>query len=133
MIRKRLSSKQREALYQAEAEKARVAGLGDRPICNICCFPIIPPARWHESHNPFLPLALGGLTTGIAHDRCNLKHAHTRDVPLIAKVKRISEKFLDIRRSRTPFPGGRDDQIKKKITGEVVNRRTGERWEGWKT
>lgn len=124
----RLSTKQRKALYESEVAKAKELGLGERPICNICCFPIVPPGRWHASHNPHLPRALGGLIDGIAHERCNLEHAHKVDVPLISKVKRIRDKFHDLKRPRRPMPGGKNDPRKRTMSGVVVNRVTGEPW-----
>lgn len=36
----RLSSSKRAALYDAEVAKARAAGFGNLPLCNICGLPI---------------------------------------------------------------------------------------------
>lgn len=131
-FRKRLSTKQREALYQSEAEKARIAGLGDFPVCAICKFPILPGRRWHVSHEQHKPHWLGGEVAGISHEKCNLDWNHTHDTPKWAKNERIRKRHLDLNRPRTPLPGGRHDQIKKTMRGEVVDRRTGQRWGGWK-
>lgn len=114
--RERLSNKQREALYE------RCRGEKEFPDCNICFLPIQPGQQWHASHNPHLPRALGGLIDGIAHDRCNLQHAHTHDVPLIAKIRRRHQKHTGAFRTSRPLPGGRSDTLKKKLTGEVVKR-----------
>lgn len=127
-FRRRLSPKQRKALYESERDKAIEAGRGTFPICNLCTLSIIGGQRWHQSHNPYLPRALGGFVDGIAHERCNLRHAHTHDVPLIAKSKRIREKFLDQRRTQTPLPGGRDDRLKRTMKGKTVLRESGEPW-----
>lgn len=132
MDRKRLSSKQREDLYRLEVAKSRAAGLGDFPVCALCGFPILPGRKWHESHQAHKPAWLGGAPDGIAHQKCNELHNHRHDTPLWAKSERIRKNHLDIPRSRTPLPGGRDDQIKKTMGGEVVDRRTGQRWGGWK-
>lgn len=126
--RRRLSPKQRKALYEHERDKAIEEGRGTFPVCNICTLSIIGGQRWHESHNPYLPRALGGYVTGIAHERCNLRHAHEHDVPLIAKQKRIREKHLDQRRTLQPLPGGRDDRLKRKVNGKTVIRASGEKW-----
>lgn len=115
-----LTTKQREQLYDACR--------GDKlyPDCNICLLPISAGQSWHESHNPHLPKALGGLVDGIAHQRCNLDHAHRIDIPLIAKIKRVRQKFIRATvASRRPLPGGRGDNMKKRMDGTVVDRRTG--------
>lgn len=97
----RLTNKQREELYD------RCRGEREFPLCNICFVEITTGQRWHESHNPYLPKALGGLIDGIAHDRCNFKHAREYDVPLIAKAKRIRQKHIGAYRSRQPIAGWR--------------------------
>lgn len=128
MFRRRLSPKQRKALYESERDKAIEAGRGEFPICALCDLPILPGRLWHESHNRHLPHALGGGVDGIAHGRCNLRHAREHDVPLIAKSKRIREKFLDQRRTMNPLAGGRDDRLKRTMSGKTVLRATGEKW-----
>ena len=63
-----LSSSAREKLYDAETAKARAAGLGNLPICNICGNQVDGRRdRWHESHDPQIPKHMGGNVTGIAH------------------------------------------------------------------
>lgn len=128
MTRHRLTSKQREELYDREAKKALAAGLGELPICNICTLPVDGARdRWHDSHNPYLPHALGGERDGIAHERCNLRHNNKHDTPLVAKNKRVRQNHIGATApSLRPLPGGRNDWLKKKIDGTVVNRRTGE-------
>lgn len=130
--RTRLSSKQREQLYRSEIEKARAAGLGDFPICRLCSFSILPGRRWNQNHESAKPRWLGGTIDGISHEKCNFDHNYKIDTPLWAKNERIRKRHLDLKRSRTPLPGGRDDQIKKTMRGEVVDRRTGKPWGGWK-
>ena len=107
--RKRLSTTAREALYDACR--------GDRefPLCNICGLPIGRGQKWHESHDPLLPHALGGAVTGIAHARCNLDHAHQVDVPLIAKVKRQRQKDIGAFVTSRPLPGGRTLRSVEKV------------------
>lgn len=127
MIRRSLTTKQRASLYAEEVQKAIDANRGSRPICNVCDQPIYPPSKWHESHNKYLPRALGGNVDGIAHERCNLKHAWRHDIPLIAKLKRQEQKRADIFRPRNPMPGGKDSDRYRKVDGTVVMRATGER------
>lgn len=126
MIRRRLTSKQREALYQSEADKAREAGLGDLPFCNICKMPILRGREWDVSHDPSKGRWLGGLVTGIAHRKCNRDHGAQVETPKFAKSERTLKRHLDFTRSRTPLPGGRDDSIKKTMRGDVVVRATGQ-------
>lgn len=123
--RARLTSKQREALYDVETAKARAAGLGEYPICNICRLPIQGfRERWHESHDPHLPHALGGSVTGIAHERCNLEHNWRVDTPMVAKNKRVRQRYIGAKSpSRRPLPGGRASPFKIKIGGGVELRR----------
>ncbi len=119
----RLSTTKREQLYDAEAEKARAAGKGELPICNICGFPIDGVKQaWDESHDPQKPKWLNGAVTGIAHRRCNRLHNNQVDTPRFAKSRRQRWMNIGAKRSQYPLPGGRDDRIKKKITGEVVER-----------
>lgn len=126
-FRRRLSSKQRQQLYDSEAEKAREAGLGDFPICNICRQAIVAGALWDESHDPTKGHWLGGTETACAHRRCNRVHGQQIETPKFAKSERVRKRHLDITRSASPMSGGRDDRIKKTMRGEVVDRVTGQR------
>lgn len=130
MLRRRLTSKQREELYASEAEKAREDERGEFPICRLCDQPIIGGSLWDENHEGHKPAWLGGVTDGISHRRCNRLHNNRHDTPLFAKSERVRKRFLDFTRSRTPLPGGRDDGIKKTMRGEVVDRESGKPWRG---
>lgn len=112
-----LTTKQREQLYDS------CRGSNIFPACNICKLPIGPGQKWHQSHDPLLPGAIGGKVTGIAHSRCNLEHAHAIDVPLIAKNKRQRQKHIGaFRSSSRPMPGTKRSGIRKRMNGNV------ERW-----
>lgn len=53
---------------------------------------------------------------------------HRYDQPVVARAKRISDKFNGIRNPwRQQFQGNRGSRLKKKLSGEVVIRATGER------
>lgn len=125
--RKRLNSAQREALYDVEKQKAINTGKGEFPICKLCDLGILPGQTWDENHNKYLPHALGGLSDGIGHSKCNRAHGALVATPQVAKFKRIVRKHLDIHRTRTQIAGGKSDRIKKKMDGTVVLRATGER------
>jgi hypothetical protein len=124
----RLSSSAREKLYDAEAAKAKAAGLGELPICNICTTPVDGRRqRWHESHDPLIPKHMNGEVTGIAHEGCNLKHNNEHDTPLYWKNRRVRQRFIGAKvASGRPLPGGRRSFLKKKVNGQVVIRATGE-------
>jgi 5-methylcytosine-specific restriction enzyme A len=115
--RRKLSSSQREALYDRCCE---VNGL---PICNIpwCGQPVLTTQRWVESHYP-VPHALGGQETGIAHERCNRLFASEVEVPIIAHVKRVRRRHIGAFVSRNPLPCGRGSKFKKTMSGKVVLR-----------
>jgi hypothetical protein len=124
MTRRRLNASQREELWQAEAAKACEQGRGPNPICNLCTFDILPGSEWHESHDPLKPKWLGGEITGIAHAKCNRRHNNQHDTPLYARNERVRKRFMDFRVPQQQLPGGRDDRLKKKMNGRVVERWT---------
>lgn len=126
LSRHRLTTTQRRALYDKAVEVAREAGQ-EFPACNLCGQPIRPGELWEESHVG-APAALGGTDSGVGHKRCNRIHGQQVVTPMVAKAKRTGDKFLDIKRSRNPMRGGRDDRMKKTLSGMVIDRETGERW-----
>jgi hypothetical protein len=123
-----LSPSAREKLYDAEVAKARAAGRGDLPICNICDGPINGAREeWHESHDPQIPKHMGGDVTGIAHAKCNLKHNNEHDTPLYWKRRRTRQKYIGAKIPRSRLPNRRSP-FKLKMNGQVVDRRTGAPW-----
>lgn len=126
MIRRRLTSKQREQLYESEAQKAREAERGEFPICRLCDQPVTRGSLWDENHSAHKPHWLGGEPDGLSHRRCNRLHNNKFDTPLFAKSERQRKRHLDFTRSRNPVPGGRADSIGKKMSGEVFRRDGGD-------
>lgn len=121
-----LTARQRQQLYDREVEKARAAGRGDLPICNLCDEEVKLGSLWHESHVG-RPKANGGTEVGIAHDRCNLEHNNRFVTPQIAKANRQRWAHTGAKlKSRRPLPGSRSDWRSKKVNGTVIDRRTGE-------
>lgn len=119
----RLSTTKREQLYDAEAAKAMAEGRGRHPICVHCDGPVEGGRmRWDVAHDPGRPRWMGGDVVGIAHSSCNQQHNHQHDTPLYAKWRRLRQRNIGATRSLHPLPGGRDDRLKKKISGEVVLR-----------
>jgi hypothetical protein len=125
-VTRRLTNKQREALWDTECLKSLVHGRGRFPICALCELPITPGQQWHSNHDRHLPRALGGALDGLSHARCNESHNHDHDTPLAAKAKRIRQKHIGAWRSARPMQGGRNGKLKKKIDGSVVDRVTKE-------
>lgn len=121
---KRLSSRAREKLYDAECLKSRLSGLGNLPICVHCHLPIDGTRdRWHEAHDQYRPKFLGGKVVGIAHAECNMQHNNEHDTPLFAKINRVRQKFIGAYRPRSIIPGSRDHWMKKKMNGVVEKRK----------
>lgn len=85
MKRKRLSTKDRVALFRANAG-----------ICHICKLPIMAGQTWDVSH--VIPLAQGGKdddsNRAPAHRSCHRKLTSETDQPAIAKSKRIEAKHI---------------------------------------
>ena len=127
-FRRRLSTTQRRALYDAAVEAARAAGQ-EHPACNLCPHPILPGQAWDASHDAQNPRWLTEQEpTQIAHRRCNRIWNNQHDTPLFAKTRRQADKHRDLKRASNPLPGGREDPRKRTMGGVVVNRATGERW-----
>lgn len=58
------------------------------------------------------------------------KHAHSHDLPLIAKVKRIRQKHIGAWQSPRPMVGSRESNIKISMRGPPIDRRSGQPWRG---
>jgi len=114
--RRGLSSTAREALYD------RCRGDDKFPICNLCGFPVDGTSQaWDESHFP-IAASFGGTETGVAHRTCNRRRNNEVDTPQNAKANRIRRNFIGASVSSYPMRGGRDDTIKRTMSGRVVKR-----------
>jgi 5-methylcytosine-specific restriction endonuclease McrA len=93
-------------------------------ICHLCSMKVVPGEDWDVSHD--IPLEAGGKDDAtnwlVAHRKCHRVHTSTVDAPLIAKVKRIHQKHVGAKKSRTPMPLGRNSAFKRKMDGTVVRR-----------
>lgn len=95
-------------------------------ICHITGRQIAPGEPWDLEH--VKALILGG-----EHRESNLAPAlrepHKRktamEMKVKAKIDRVAKKHIGIRKP-SKFPGSKNSHFKKLITGEVVDRRTGE-------
>ena len=85
---------------------------------------VVPGEDWDVSHD--IPLEVGGKDDAsnwfVAHRKCHRVHTSTVDMPLIAKVKRIHQKHVGAKKSRSPMPLGRGSKFKRKMDGTIVRR-----------
>jgi hypothetical protein len=85
---------------------------------------VVPGEDWDVSHD--IPLEAGGKDDAtnwfVAHRKCHRVHTSTVDVPMIAKVKRIHQKHVGAKKSRSPMPLGRGSKFKRKMDGTIVRR-----------
>lgn len=92
--------------------------------CHLCNMKVVPGEEWDVSHD--IPLEAGGKDDAsnwlVAHRKCHRVHTSTVDAPLIAKVKRIHQKHVGAKKSRSPMPLGRNSKFKRKMDGTIVRR-----------
>lgn len=67
------------------------------------------------------PHWLGGAELAAEHVACNVRDAKVQ-TKLAAKSVRIRARAAGIKKRSRPFPGGKDDKRKRKVSGEVVLR-----------
>lgn len=81
--------------YGVQFDHVIADGIGGEPILDNCAAVCMSCHRWKTSH---------------------------RDTPLVAKVKRVRDKHLGIRKASGSWPTRRDGPFKSKIGGGVVPR-----------
>jgi hypothetical protein len=93
-------------------------------MCHLCSLKVVPGEDWDVSHD--IPLEAGGKDDEtnwfVAHRKCHRVHTSTVDMPLIAKVKRVHQRHIGAKQSKSPLPGGRNSKWKKRMDGTVVKR-----------
>lgn len=87
------------------------------------CGAVLTRGKYHFDH--IIPAALGGnndlCNCAVLCIPCHKDKTERRDVPIIAKAKRVSDRHLGIRK-KSQFPGSRDSKWKKKLDGSVIAR-----------
>ena len=93
-------------------------------VCHLCSLKVDAGQEWDVSHE--IPLEAGGRDDDsnwlVAHRKCHRNHTARVDAPMIAKVKRIHQKHVGAKKSRSSLPGSRGSLWKKKMDGTVVRR-----------
>ena len=92
--------------------------------CHLCSMKVTAGQEWDVSHEQ--PLEAGGRDDAsnwlVAHRKCHRAHTSAVDMPLIAKVKRIHQRHIGAKKSKSPMPFGRGSKLKRKMDGSVVRR-----------
>ena len=95
-------------------------------ICHICELPIILGQPWQADH--IIPRGLTGSDEleeyAPAHVDCHQDKTRN-DNRTVKKATRVRANHLGIRKP-SRMQGSRDSRLKKKVSGEVVDRETGE-------
>src|SRR4029077_7132784 len=126
-IRYMFNSRKREQLWLREKGKARIAGRGPLPICNLCDRAVREQDAWDESHVPHMPKAFGGKVTGIAHHLCNITHGATVVRKAVEKSNRVRRKHIGAAGrglGRYPMRGGPRGAFKIGVGGGRQPRTT---------
>jgi 5-methylcytosine-specific restriction endonuclease McrA len=114
--RKKITTKERTDIFM------RAKG-----ICGICTLRIMPGQEWDAEHPTPLWASGSDARTDLVpvHRKCH--QVKTRaEASQRAKETRVRQKFIGSHQSRSPMGFGRNSRLKKKITGEIVDRATGE-------
>jgi len=110
----------RDAFLRANG---RCEGMIDAPHGRVRCPVKLTVGKYHYDHD--IPDGLGGEpileNCVVLCVPCHKEKTGKRDVPAIAKTKRIQDREMGIRKP-SRFAGSRDSKFKKKISGEVVLR-----------
>lgn len=109
--------------------RIKVAAFERARGCCEDCGTVLRPGKFEYDHD--IADQLGGEPTlENCVVRCSLCHGEKtakRDVPAIAKAKRLEAKRLNAKTpSRRPLPGGKHDTRTRGVDGIVRDRRTGE-------
>ena len=119
-------TKLREQVWQLECLVASKLGRGTFPICVHCDLPVTPDQAWDRSHVA-VPRALGGKSVGVGHRKCNQQDNNAVVTPMVAKAKRVHDKFVGIKGpglGRAPMAAGRRSRVRKTMNHGVQPRKS---------
>lgn len=113
MTRKSFNAKERGRLFTLY-----------KGVCYLCEGKIHTGDAWEIEHQ--IPWELSRDDSDdnlrLAHVKCH-KAKSAVDIGIIRKCQRIEQKHLGMRpRSRTPLPFGKSSGLKRKLSGEIVER-----------
>jgi hypothetical protein len=121
MARYRFGSKVRDACWAGGVWRAYIDGRGRLPVCPHCGLEVSPDHPWDMCHVG-APRWAGGKNVLLpGHRACNQLHNNKIDTPAFAKSRRLRR---GPRRSRNPFPCGKDSPWTKSVGGRVSLRVT---------
>jgi hypothetical protein len=132
-LRREFPSAVKRAMLDRSGGKCECHRVPQLPTYGVGCGVLLGPGNTFHEH--IIPDALGGPNTA-ENGACLTKTCWTLksaiyDLPIIADTTRMQDRQYGIGgpgRGRNPLPGGRRDPRKRTMSGEVVDRRTGERW-----
>jgi 5-methylcytosine-specific restriction enzyme A len=107
--------------FPAKIKVAAFKRAADR--CEECSAPLMA-GRFHYDH--IIPDGLGGEPTlencAVLCRACHDPKTRERDVPQIAKAKRVERKHVGAHRPKATIPGSKGSGWKRKIDGSVERR-----------
>ena len=114
MSRRRMSTTRRLRIFQAA-----------KGICHLCDGKIDGTREaWDADH--VIPLEISGDDSDDnlrpAHERCHSIKTGSKDIPVIAKAKRVEAKHIGAKKSKATLAGSRASKWKKPINGPAVRR-----------
>lgn len=92
--------------------------------CEACTAPL-RPGRIHYDH--IIPWAISrdssARNCSVLCNTCHRNKTSLLDIPIIAKLKRVADSYVGIRKiASRPMPWGRNSGFKKTMRGEIVAR-----------
>jgi 5-methylcytosine-specific restriction endonuclease McrA len=88
------------------------------------CTAVLSVGRFHYDH--IIPDALGGEPTlencAVLCHACHGAKTAKKDVPQIAKAKRVARKHTGAHRPKSTIPGSKGHWLKRKLDGTTVRR-----------
>ena len=92
--------------------------------CEACTAPLRPG---HTHYDHIIPWAISRDSTAknaaVLYTTCHRNKTSILDIPIIAKMKRVADSYVGIRKiASRPFPAGRNSGFKRTMRGGIVAR-----------